>query len=66
MLIEHEMQQESYRQYMATVAWSIGRMQTKSYPISPYEKPDFKRVEKDTRSGTEILNGILGRLGGTK
>lgn len=65
MLLEYEMQQDSFRQYMATVTWSIGRMQSKTYPISPYEKPLFKPEEEDRRSGLEIFNGIVGRLGGT-
>ena len=63
-LIEHALQEESWRQYMASVAWSIGRMQTKTYPISPYEKPDFSRKKADTRSGYEIMTDILGKLGG--
>lgn len=64
-LIEHALQEDAWRQYMASVAWSIGRMQSKTYPISPYEKPNFSRKKTDDRSGYEIMTDILGKLGGT-
>ena len=48
---------------MATVCWTIGKMQAKNYPISPYEKPNFKAVKEDERNAGEIIGDILQSLG---
>lgn len=63
-LVERELQVDSWRQYMATVTWSVGRMQSERYPIAPYEKPQFRPEITDNRSGHEIVSGILSKLGG--
>lgn len=65
-LVQHEIEMESWRQYMATVCWSIGKMQAKNYPISPYEKPNFKVKETDERNAGEIIGDILKKVGGGK
>ena len=64
--MRHEIEQESWRQYMASVCWSIGKIQAKNYPIPPYEKPNFVKKEEDSQSADEIIGNLLKKLGGDR
>lgn len=53
-----------WREYMATVAYSIGRIEGgEKYPIPPYSDLTSDKPQ-DERTGEEILDGLIDRLKG--
>ena len=61
-MLQEEEHQEAWKEYTATILWSIGKMIGRDeYPMPSYEE-FMHPTATDTRTGQDIIGGLVDKL----
>lgn len=63
-LLADEEKREFWRAYMAELAWCQAKAYYKDFPFPAYTEMTRKHQPEDERTGKEIIDDLIARLGG--